>query len=83
MSMSMSIVESINRDPSFSLIEHSSEAEAGIEWCVMHKSPRPGYRPCFSEPLLVELRRTRTCTALNFVGSLVSSAAFGSEMSAI
>ena len=54
--MSMSIVESINRDPSFSLIEHSSEAEAGIEWCVMHKSPRPGYRPCFSEPLLVELR---------------------------
>ena len=54
--MSMSIVESINRDPSFSLIEHSSEAEAGIEWCYMHQNPRPGYRPCFSEPLLVELR---------------------------
>ena len=29
--MSMSIVESINRDPSFSLIEHRTEAEAGIE----------------------------------------------------
>jgi DSF synthase len=52
----MSIVESINRDPSFSLIEHASETEAGIEWCYMHQSPRPGYRPCFSEPLLVELR---------------------------
>ncbi|KFN46940.1 crotonase/enoyl-CoA hydratase family protein [Arenimonas metalli] len=54
--MSMSIVESINRDPSFSLIEHKTEAEAGIEWCYMHQNPRPGYRPCFSEPLLVELR---------------------------
>lgn len=54
--MSMSIVESINRDPSFSLIEHKSESEAGIEWCFMHQNPRPGYRPCFSEPLLVELR---------------------------
>lgn len=54
--MSMSIVESINRDPSFSLIEHASETEAGIEWCFMHRNPRPGYRPCFSEPLLVELR---------------------------
>lgn len=54
--MSMSIVESINRDPSFSLIEHASETEAGIEWCYMHQNPRPGYRPCFSEPLLVELR---------------------------
>lgn len=54
--MSMSIVESINRDPSFSLIEHRTEAEAGIEWCYMHQNPRPGYRPCFSEPLLVELR---------------------------
>lgn len=52
----MSIVESINRDPSFSLIEHRSEAEAGIEWCYMHQNPRAGYRPCFSEPLLVELR---------------------------
>jgi DSF synthase len=52
----MSIVESINRDPSFSLIEHASETEAGIEWCYMHQNPRPGYRPCFSEPLLVELR---------------------------
>ncbi|HEU0152531.1 MAG TPA: crotonase/enoyl-CoA hydratase family protein [Arenimonas sp.] len=54
--MSMSIVESINRDASFSLIDHKSEAESGIEWCFMHQNPRPGYRPCFSEPLLVELR---------------------------
>ena len=52
----MSVVESINRDPSFSLIEHRSEAESGIEWCFMHQTPRPGYRPCFSEPLLVEMR---------------------------
>ena len=54
--MSMSIVESINRDPSFSLVEHKSEAEAGIEWCFMHQGQRPGYRPCFSEALLVEMR---------------------------
>lgn len=52
----MSIVESINRDPSFSLIEHKSEQDSGIEWCFMHQNPRPGYRPCFSEPLLVEMR---------------------------
>jgi DSF synthase len=52
----MSIVESINREPSFNIIEHKSEAEAGIEWCFMHHNPRGGYRPCFSEPLLVELR---------------------------
>ncbi|MDZ4046974.1 MAG: enoyl-CoA hydratase, partial [Pseudoxanthomonas sp.] len=54
--MSMSVVESINRDPSFSLIEHRSEAESGIEWLFMHQTPRAGYRPCFSEPLLVEMR---------------------------
>lgn len=52
----MSIVESINREISFNTIEHKSEAETGIEWCVMHHNPRADYRPCFSEPLLVELR---------------------------
>lgn len=52
----MSIVESINREASFNTIEHKSELETGIEWCFMHHSPRAGYRPCFSEPLLVELR---------------------------
>ena len=52
----MSIVESINREISFNTIEHKSEAETGIEWCLMHHNPRADYRPCFSEPLLVELR---------------------------
>ena len=52
----MSTVESINREPSFNLIDHSSEAESGIEWCFMHQNPRHGYRPCFSEPLLIEMR---------------------------
>lgn len=52
----MSVVESINRDPSLALVEHRSEAEAGIEWCFMHHNTRPGYRPCFSEQLLVDLR---------------------------
>lgn len=54
----MSVVESITRDttPSFSMIEHRSEPDAGIEWCFMHDKPRPGYRPCFSETLLAELR---------------------------
>lgn len=52
----MSNVESISREAPFSLIEHKSEAETGIEWCYMHHAPRPDYRPCFSEPLLVELR---------------------------
>lgn len=52
----MSVVESINREVSFSLIDHKSEAESGIEWCFMHHDPRAGYRPCFSESLLVELR---------------------------
>src|SRR5687767_4175462 len=53
----MSVIESINREPPFNTIEHHSEAESGIEWCFMHQhADRPGYRPCFSEPLLVELR---------------------------
>jgi DSF synthase len=52
----MSSVESINRDPTFATIEHVSEAATGIEWCFMHHAAGPGYRPCFSEPLLVELR---------------------------
>ena len=52
----MSVIERINRDPSFSTIEHVSEPDSGIEWCYMHREARPGYRPCFSEPLLVELR---------------------------
>ncbi|HLU13321.1 MAG TPA: crotonase/enoyl-CoA hydratase family protein [Arenimonas sp.] len=52
----MSVIESINRDPAFSVIEHRQETDAGIEWCFMHRDPRPGYRPCFSEQLLVELR---------------------------
>ena len=52
----MSVVESINREPAFSTIEHKSETESGIEWCFMHHGTRPGYRPCFSEPLLVEMR---------------------------
>jgi DSF synthase len=52
----MSVVESINREISFNTIEHKSEAETGIEWCFMHHNARNGYRPCFSEPLLVELR---------------------------
>ena len=52
----MSVIERINRDPSFNAIEHVSEADSGIEWCFMHREARAGYRPCFSEPLLVELR---------------------------
>lgn len=52
----MSVIESINRDPSFNLIEYRQETDAGIEWCFMHQQARPGYRPCFSEQLLVELR---------------------------
>jgi DSF synthase len=58
----MSVVESINRletisrETSFSTIEHKSEAETGIEWCFMHHNARAGYRPCFSETLLVEMR---------------------------
>ena len=52
----MSVVESITREAAFNTIEHKSEAETGIEWCFMHHNTRNGYRPCFSEPLLVELR---------------------------
>lgn len=52
----MSVVESINREPALTLVDHRSEAEAGIEWCFMHHNPAPGYRPCFSEQLLVDLR---------------------------
>jgi DSF synthase len=53
----MSVIESINREPPFNTIEHLSEAESGIEWCFMHQhADRPGYRPCFSEALLVEMR---------------------------
>ena len=52
----MSVVESINREPAFNMIEHRSEADSGIEWCLMHPLARPGYRPCFSEALLVEMR---------------------------
>lgn len=52
----MSVVESINREPALTLVDHRSEAEAGIEWCFMHHKPAPGYRPCFSEQLLVDLR---------------------------
>ncbi len=52
----MSVIESINRDSVFTAIEHRSEQETGIEWCFMHRDQRPGYRPCFSESLLVELR---------------------------
>lgn len=52
----MSVVESINREPALALVEHRSEAEAGIEWCFMHHNTREAYRPCFSEQLLVDLR---------------------------
>ncbi|WP_295364223.1 crotonase/enoyl-CoA hydratase family protein [Arenimonas sp.] len=52
----MSVVESINREPALTLVDHRSEAEAGIEWCFMHHNPAPAYRPCFSEQLLVDLR---------------------------
>ena len=52
----MSVVESITREPALALVEHRSEAEAGIEWCFMHHNTRAGYRPCFSEQLLVDLR---------------------------
>jgi DSF synthase len=54
----MSVVESIARDslPTFSQIEHLSEVDSGIDWCFMHRAPRPGYRPCFSETLLAEMR---------------------------
>ena len=52
----MSNIESLDREPAFTTIEHLSEQESGIEWCFMHRDPRPAYRPCFSEALLVELR---------------------------
>ncbi len=52
----MSVVESITREPALALVEHRSEAEAGIEWCFMHHNTREAYRPCFSEQLLVDLR---------------------------
>lgn len=52
----MSIVGNIQREPPFTHVDHLSEADTGIEWCFMHREPRPGYRPCFSETLLVELR---------------------------
>ena len=52
----MSNIESLDRESTFSTIEHLSESESGIEWCFMHHAPRPAYRPCFSETLLVELR---------------------------
>ncbi|GAB2503216.1 crotonase/enoyl-CoA hydratase family protein [Arenimonas alkanexedens] len=71
--MSLSNVESINREPSFSLIDHASEAEAGIEWCFMHQNPRPGYRPCFSESLLVELRECQRQIAARMTNEPVSN----------
>ena len=52
----MSVVENIIREPSLTLVDHRSEADAGIEWCFMHHKPSTGYRPCFSEQLLVDLR---------------------------
>ena len=52
----MSVVENIIREPSLTLVDHRTEADAGIEWCFMHHKPSSGYRPCFSEQLLVDLR---------------------------
>ena len=52
----MSVVESINREPPLALVDHRAELEAGIEWCFMHHNTPSGYRPCFSEQLLVDLR---------------------------
>lgn len=52
----MSVVESINREPALALVDHRAELEAGIEWCFMHHNSPSGYRPCFSEQLLVDLR---------------------------
>lgn len=52
----MSVVENINREPILSLVDHRADVDAGIEWCFMHHKPGAGYRPCFSEQLLVELR---------------------------
>jgi DSF synthase len=71
----MSVVESINREPaSFSTIEHTSEFDSGIEWCFMHHGARPGYRPCFSEPLLVELRECQRQIAARLANEPAHSA---------
>src|SRR5687768_739661 len=73
----MSVIESINREPPFSTIEHLSETGSGIEWCFMHRdASRPGYRPCFSEPLLVELRECQRQIAAR----LANEPAHSSEM---
>lgn len=69
----MSVVESINREPAFSTIEHKSEAESGIEWCFMHHGARPGYRPCFSEPLLVEMRECQRQVAARLANAPANS----------
>jgi DSF synthase len=52
----MSVVESINREATLALVDHRAELEAGIEWCFMHHKAPVGYRPCFSEQLLVDMR---------------------------
>jgi len=70
----MSVFESINREATFRTIEHRSEQETGIEWCFMHHSARPGYRPCFSESLLAELRECQRQIASRLANEPPSSA---------
>jgi DSF synthase len=59
----MYVVENISRERVSSVLRHSYEPESGIDWCQMHGDAGPGYRPCFSEPLLDELLATQRAIA--------------------
>jgi DSF synthase len=64
----MSNVQTLSRERLSPTLRHSHEPELNIDWLLMHRDAGPGYRPCFSQPLLNDLRdaqRMITATCAN------------------
>jgi DSF synthase len=59
----MSSIETIARERNTATLRHSCEPAAGIDWLHMHRDAPAGYRPCFSRPLLHDLREAQRLIA--------------------
>lgn len=55
----MSVVDRALPTVGTSLLRHSADGALASDWCFMHSGEQSAYHPCFSEPLLREIKRTQ------------------------
>lgn len=55
----MSLIERVPVEIGSPLIRHDQDAHQTSDWCFMHASSPASYHPCFSERLLLEMKRTQ------------------------